>query len=89
MSVCSIRSKHYDDTTVFTGGEHSCIRHPSYVRYRDARLDHEADMQRAIDNGYFEISDPCDKSILELVRGGLQVSRFSQPYTRAFIDEAD
>lgn len=89
VSVCTIRDAYRDLTTALAGGEHPCIHHPSYVRYSDARIDHERDIQRGIDNDRFDLDEPCSECLLQLVLGGFDVSKFAKPFTKSFVAEAD
>ena len=78
-----------DPATTFAGGEHPFIVHPSYTRYSVARIDNEADIQRGIDDGQFEIHTACSQEMLDNVIGGFEHSRFAKPFTTKFIEDAD
>jgi len=89
VSICSLTAAYQDLTTIFNGGEHPFVRHRSYVRYSDAGVYFEAEIQRKIDDGYFELHDNCSDELLTAVVGGFEFSRFAKPYTKNFIEDAD
>lgn len=89
VSVCSIVADYQDPTTTFVGGEHAFVQHPSYIRYSGARVDHEADIQRGLDDGRFEQHDACSAEMLAVVKGGFEQSRFAKPFTSNFVNESD
>lgn len=89
VSICSIVAEYQDPTTTFVGGEHPFIKHPSYTRYSAARVDHEADIQRGIDGGQFDLHTACSQEMLDNVIGGFDHSRFAKPFTTTFINESD
>jgi hypothetical protein len=89
VSVCSMVANYQDPATTFVGGEHPFIGHPSYTRYSVARVDHEADIQRGIDDGQFELHAACSQEMLDNVIGGFEHSRFAKPFTTKFIEDAD
>ena len=82
-------AEYQDPTTTFVGGEHPFIGRPSYTRYSAARVDHEADIQRGIDDGQFELHVPCSPEMLGNVIGGFEHSPFAKPFTTKFIDDAN
>ena len=89
VSVCSMNVAYEDSTTCLSGGEHPFIKHPSYIRYSEARYDNEVDIQRGIDKEVFEIHEPCSEEFLENVLNGFDHSPSAKPFTVTFIEEAD
>lgn len=89
VSICSIVANYQDGTTTFVGGEHPFVQHPSYTRYSAARVDKEADIQRGIDDGHFDLNAACSQQVLDNVVGGFEHSKFAKPFTTQFIIDAN
>ena len=88
--ICSINEgRHYDKTAVFKGGEHSFIRHPSYIRYSVTRIDSEAQIERGIKNQIFELKESLDADVLVQIQNGFHNSRFAKPFATNFLEECD
>ena len=89
VPVSSIRTRHYDKTTVIDRGVHSFIKHPSYIRYGHAQQKSERDIERGIRDGLLVAKETFNAEVLEQIQNGFRTSKFAKPYARNFLDECD
>lgn len=89
VPVSSIRTRHYDKTTVLNPGVHSFIRRASYINYRDAQQKSEKAIESGIRNGSLVAKEDINDEVLEQIRHGFRTSKFVKPFTRHFLDECD
>lgn len=89
VPVSSIRTRHYDKTTVIDRGVHSFIKHPSYIRYGHAQQKSERDIEGGIRDGLLVAMEAFSEELLEHIQNGFRTSKFAKPYARNFLDECD
>ncbi len=86
VSVTSIHAGiRYDPACVILPGEHSFVRHPSYVAYRKAERRSAADMDRFLAAGYFVRKDPVSQVLLDRILRGFLTSDFAEPWAVAML----
>jgi hypothetical protein len=70
VSFSTIRSGPYDTTRRFPAGAHPFIKEPSFVAYRQARMDTRADLAGRVDSGMYIGREPvADALRLDLIAG--------------------
>ena len=89
VSVSSIGTQKYDDTTVLGADDHPFLKHPSYIKYQVARVEFEAAIARAIHAGMFALREEFDEGALRRIRDGFNSSKFAKPFARNFLDDSD
>ena len=77
VSVSSVRQGlPHDPTCVLQPGCHPFVQNPSYVRYRDARIDRADDLVERVAQRVFVPHDPMPQAQFASIRAGLRVSPF-------------
>jgi hypothetical protein len=76
VNLTTLRPGH-DPSCVVLAGEHSFVRHDSFVFYRGARMQPEAPLHRARDRGDLRQLEPISEAVLRRVQGGALASRFT------------
>ncbi|MFA6279955.1 MAG: hypothetical protein WC612_04080 [Bdellovibrionales bacterium] len=77
---------YYDNACVIEIGEHPFIKHPSYVVYRQARIDRTEHLIKCVNGWVFRPSQPVSDALLERIFEGFflspHVSRLIKNYLR-------
>jgi len=68
----------YDATCVLNAGDHEFIRHPSFVFYRNARIEPESHVVRLVQQGVFKPHVAVSVEVLQRIKVGL----FASPHTK-------
>ena len=68
----------YDATCVLDAGEHEFVRHPSFVFYRNARIEPESHVLRLVEQGLFKPHVAVSAEVLQRIKSGL----FASPHTK-------
>ena len=68
----------YDTTCVLDAGEHEFIRHPSFVFYRNARIEPESHVLQLVEQGLFKPHVAVSAEVLQRIKSGL----FASPHTK-------
>ena len=85
VDICSVRQTWHDTTTVVDVGDHPFLRHASYVNYRQARVDHAADLEKLVGARGYESSEPIDQELLVRILRGAIESANTQRDIKSFI----
>ena len=89
VPVFTIKTRHYDTTMVLNQGEHSFIKHPSYIRYGDAKEKSERAIEEEIQHGSIVVKEDISEEMLERIRIGFNNSKFARPFAKQFLEESD
>lgn len=68
----------YDATCVLGAGEHEFVRHPSFVFYRNARIETVNHVLRLVEQGRFKPQVAMPAEVLQRIKSGL----FASPHTK-------
>lgn len=85
VGICSIGTAPYDNTLTLDVGDHEFIRHPSYVDYRNTRLEFVSVIERRLAEGQFVSKLPVSDELFDRIVSGLRKSKFVKPWVRAEI----
>jgi len=75
----------YDDACVLEAGEHSFIRHPSYVHYRGAVISSVSRITDKVGLGDYTALEPVSNELYASVLKGFSVSRYTALEVMRFI----
>ncbi len=75
----------YDNACIIKPGEHPFIRHDSYVRYRDARIDTAEHIEKRVHEGVFSVKPPCGAELLRRIITGASTSRYASREVKLLI----
>ena len=64
VPVSTIKTRHYDKTMVLNQGVHSFIKHPSYLRYGDAKEKSEKAIEEEIQRGSIVVREDFNAELL-------------------------
>lgn len=64
----------HDETCVLDVGDHPFIAHPSYVYYRKADIFGADTVKRNIDDGTFDVHEPCGDGTFKRILEGFDIS---------------
>ncbi len=69
VNVTSCRNSRHDDTACLLNvGEHSFIKHPSYVAYSLAKLRTNRELDREVSSGALQLEAPVSPDLLARIR---------------------
>ena len=75
VPVCSVRGNRFDDhTCLIEQGEHSFLKHQSFVSYAQARVDEVAVVERHLASKYFRSAESASSDLQQKILEGLKVS---------------
>lgn len=74
VPVCSAEGR-YEETCVLEAGEHSFIRHTSYISYAQARVDRASVVQEYLNSQYFRVAEHASAELRGKILAGLAASR--------------
>lgn len=64
----------YDSSCLLDAGDHSFIKHPSYIYYRKAEIFGVESISRNIAEGNFSSHDPCSDELFQRILKGFEIS---------------
>jgi hypothetical protein len=74
VPVCTAEGR-YDETCVLEDGEHSFIKHKSYISYKHARVDRASVVKDHLNTEYFRTAEPASEELSGKILAGLRASR--------------
>lgn len=78
VSLSSVRpGMPHDPTCILYAGDHSFVKHDSYVVYQKARLEEADKVLRGVKNGQLVPQDPMDGAVFARICKGLEDSRLT------------
>jgi hypothetical protein len=66
----------YDTACVLNDGEHSFIKHPSYIAYRYARLESVSHVNKMIETSTWHTHEECSVDLLKKIQSGIHISKY-------------
>ena len=78
---------YYDNTCVIDDGEHPFIKHPSYVVYRQARIDKSEQIIKYVNCRYFSPHLPISDELLIRISAGFLTSAHVPRFVRKYFDK--
>lgn len=83
--VCSVYAGGLvDKTCILSSGDHTFIRHESYVAYRHCTPFTAEELQRRMKLGYLTDKGAISRAVLERITAGITRSSFTPPYIRRY-----
>lgn len=70
-----------------SGRRTSFVRHDSYVRYRDARIDAVEHIENRVHEGIFSVKPPCGEQLLKRIIAGASTSRYLKREVKLLIEK--
>ncbi len=90
VNISSVRdSCPFDDACVLQAGDHSFIKHTSYVRYKDAVLMGIDHIQKSITSGDILAMEDVSDEVFQKVMTGFRVSRSTPRKILKILDEQE
>lgn len=81
LSFSTVREGRYHDPTCLVSvGEHPFIVDPSWIVYRDARIEQTAKLTRMVESGYYQTNDVLDEDLAARMFGGVGISDHTPRY---------
>ena len=74
VPICTAEGR-YDASCVLEEGEHSFIKHKSYVSYAQARVDRVSVVKDHLDSEYFRVAEPASVELSGKILAGLRACR--------------
>lgn len=88
VGISSVRANiPYDNACIIRQGEHPFVRHDSYVRYRDARIDAVEHIENRVHEGIFSVKPPCGEQLLKRIIAGASTSRYAAREVKLLIEK--
>ena len=88
LSVSTIREgAFHDPTCVIAPGEHSFVNDPSWVVYRDARIEHSTKLTRMVDSGYYRTHDDLSDDLVIRMLDGIGISPHTPRHVIRYCDD--
>ncbi len=82
------RRERSDATTICQGGEHPFFRHETVVLHNRSLMYTTAMIEECVADGTFIMREPCSAALLQKVRAGILLSRFTPKYICAAVNAA-
>lgn len=89
VPICSVRNEFHDGTCVLSAGEHSFLRHESYVEYAHGRTEFAAVIEDRVKKGFFVPKEDASDALFQKILAGVFKSKRTKPFLRSDIKTAE
>lgn len=85
-NITSIRKNTpYDGTCVLKAGDHSFIKHDSYIFYKQAKIESELHLKKQVDSGIMVPKETISDTLLAKAIQGLEVSIHTKKFIKMLL----
>ncbi len=82
VSFSTIRAGPYDATRIIPPGAHPFVKEPSFVAYRQARMETSAVLAERVDSGMYVVREPVADALRTELIAGLYASPLTPGYLK-------